>query len=489
MSKYQLLLCFLYTIIIGCKCQDGKVDFIHSKNTESVFEEKQRKDSELLHLNSKDKLQGQHFTFREAAKKVISGVVHIKATYTNQFNQFSDPTISDFWRHFFSELDEQKYKIEASGVIVSSDGYIVTNDHVVENADDIEVILHNKKSYKAKIIGIDPDTDLALLKIQEKNLSFIEFGNSDNTEVGDWVIAVGNPFNLTSTVTSGIISAKARTINLSSKKGGIESYIQTDAAMNAGNSGGALVDEQGKLIGVNAAITTSTGAYAGYSFAIPINIVKKIIDDLLVNGKVRRGYLGMVLKDISENSSKQLSTNITNGVYVDSLLKGGAAFEANMQTKDIILAIGNRKVETLSQLQEVIAQYSPGEKMILTIDRMGQEKKIILTLKEYDGTEANNLIANVETLINLGIRIDELSEKEKNKFKLRNGLKINEILPGKINDYTTIKKGFIILKINDKSVFTIEDFIKVYLSAEKLITIEGTYANFPGFFYFTFPIK
>ena len=236
--------------------------------------------------------------------------MHIKATFTNDSTQFFGPINDDFWRRFFSEVIESKFQVEASGVIVSSDGYIVTNDHVVEGAKDIEILLPNKKTYKAAVIGIDPETDLALLKIQETNLNFIEFGNSDEVEVGDWVLAVGNPFNLTSTVTLGIVSAKARNINISKSKNAVESYIQTDAAMNVGNSGGALVDYRGKLIGINAAITTSTGSYAGYSFAIPINIVKKIIDDLLINGKVNRGYLGMVVKNISEGVSKQLNTNL-----------------------------------------------------------------------------------------------------------------------------------------------------------------------------------
>ena len=294
--------------------------------------------------------------------------------------------------------------------------------------------------------------------------------------------------HLTSTVTLGIVSAKARNINISKSKNAVESYIQTDAAMNVGNSGGALVDYRGKLIGINAAITTSTGSYAGYSFAIPINIVKKIIDDLLINGKVNRGYLGMVVKNISEGVSKQLNTKISNGVYVDSLIKGGAAIEAQLKANDIISAIGNHKIETLAQLQEVIAQHRPGEKIILTVIRKGIEKKILITFKKSDGAEPDKFITKTEMLTNLGIRLVELSEKEKGDMKLTNGLKITEIQNGKINNYTNIKEGFIIINVNGKPVKTREDFIKEYLNSKDVFSLEGIYPNSSGMYYYSFDI-
>ena len=488
MNKNLLLFSGLCFIIIGCKCQDSKLDSSNNSETISLFEEKQKRAGPNNYIKFKTKLLNPNFNFRAAAKKVTLGVVHIKATFTNDSTQFFGPINDDFWRRFFSEVIESKFQVEASGVIVSSDGYIVTNDHVVEGAKDIEILLPNKKTYKAAVIGIDPETDLALLKIQETNLNFIEFGNSDEVEVGDWVLAVGNPFNLTSTVTLGIVSAKARNINISKSKNAVESYIQTDAAMNVGNSGGALVDYRGKLIGINAAITTSTGSYAGYSFAIPINIVKKIIDDLLINGKVNRGYLGMVVKNISEGVSKQLNTKISNGVYVDSLTKGGAAIEAQLKANDIISAIGNHKIETLAQLQEVIAQHRPGEKIILTVIRKGIEKKILITFKKSDGAEPDKFITKTEMLTNLGIRLVELSEKEKGDMKLTNGLKITEIQNGKINNYTNIKEGFIIINVNGKPVKTREDFIKEYLNSKDVFSLEGIYPNSSGMYYYSFDI-
>lgn len=350
MKKNKIFLYLLFFAIIGCKGQDSKNDTI-KKVAGITFEEKQKKDISKIIPEQQLAIQSSNFNFRIAAKKATPGVVHIKSTYS--VNEYFGSYHDDFWYRFFSQGDTSKPQSEASGVIVSSDGYIVTNEHVVVDAESIEVILHNQKSYKAKIIGIDPETDLALLKIQESNLSFIEFGNSDEVEVGDWVLAVGNPFNLTSTVTAGIVSAKARNINILRGKGAVESYIQTDAAINPGNSGGALVDYNGKLIGVNSAIATPTGAYAGYSFAIPINIVKKIIDDLLVSGKVRRGYLGVILKNLTDGESKRLNTDITTGVYIDSLIKGGAAIEADLQLKDIIIAIDG-PIETSAQFQEIM---------------------------------------------------------------------------------------------------------------------------------------
>ena len=488
MNKNLVFLSCLCLVIIGCKCQDSKLDSSKKPKQISLFEEKQRRDIANINVKLEAKSSSSIFNFRDAAKKVTLGVVHIKATFSDDNNQFFGPINDDFWRRFFSDILESKLNVEASGVIVSSDGYIVTNDHVVDNADDIEVLLHDKKVYKAKVVGIDPETDLALLKIQETNLNFIEFGNSDDVEVGDWVLAVGNPFNLTSTVTSGIVSAKARNINILKRKDAVESYIQTDAVMNVGNSGGALVDYQGKLIGINAAITTPTGAYAGYSFAIPVNIVKKIIDDLLISGRVKRGYLGMVLKNISDAESRQLNTIITNGVYVDSLITGGAAIEAEIKTNDIISAIDNRKIETLAQLQEIIAQHRPEEKIIITVIRKGKEKKLLLTLKEYEGTEPETLVAKAEMLTNLGIKIQELSEQEKDKLKLSNGLKIIEIQNGKINNYTNIKAGFIIIKVNGKPVKTREEFIKEYLNTKEVFTLEGVYPNSSVIYFYSFDI-
>lgn len=483
--KYFLRFFFCLSIL-GCRCQENKVSS-PKKMVESKFEEKQKKDlgsttTEFAPINPSP-------NFREASKIATLGVVHIRSTYSiNGPSDILGPQYDDFWFRFFYDGGKTKLMSEASGVIVSSDGYIVTSEHVVAEAEEIEIVLHNKKSYKAKVIGVDEETDLALLKIDETKLSFIEFGNSDNVEVGDWVLAVGNPFELTSTVTAGIISAKARNINLQKRKGAIDSYLQTDAAINPGNSGGALVDYNGKLIGINTAIATLTGRYAGYSFATPINVVKKIIDDLLVSGKVNRAYLGAALKDMTSIDSKKLNTDFISGVYIDSLFEGGAAILSDLKLNDIIITKDDRKVESVSQFQELMEQHRPGEKIMLTVIRKGKEKQIAVTLKDFESTTPKTNPYKTVLLNVLGIKIEELSEKEKKHMKINGGIKVTEVSKGVILKYTNIKSGFIIKKINDKIIKTEEDFITAFKESEHVIVLEGFYPNSSGIFYYAFGI-
>ena len=485
MTKNSFILLFFWFLFFSCKGQGEKVNFIQ-KSAVISFEEKQKKDILTNGSAMDSSIPNPDFNFRIAAKKAIPGVVHIKSTYSLSDREFYGPYKNDFWYRFFYRGDTVKPQAEASGVIVSSDGYIVTNDHVVIGAEAIEIILLNQKSYKAKIIGIDTKTDLALLKIDETNLSFIEFGNSDEVEIGDWVLAVGNPFNLTSTVTAGIVSAKARNINLITEIGAVESYIQTDAAINPGNSGGALVDYRGKLIGINSAIATPTGSYAGYSFAIPVNIVKKVIDDLLAGGKVKRGYIGAVLNNMTSVEAKRLNTEITMGVYIDSLIVGGAAMEANLKSRDIITAIDEHKILTSAQFQEVIEQHRPGEKINLTVVRNGNEKHITVTLKEIEGTVSKSIVSKNNVLLKLGIKLDALTKNEKKSIRYPGGLKVVEISKGKIFNNTNIKKGFIITSVNGTTVNTIEEFTNVFENSKTSVMLEGVYPHMSGVYYFIF---
>lgn len=483
--KYFLRFIFCLTIL-GCRCQENKVSSL-DKISGSTFEEKQKKGlgtktSEIVAINASP-------NFREASKIAIRGVVHIRSTYSiNGPSDILGPRYDDFWFRFFYDGGKTKLMSEASGVIVSSDGYIVTSAHVVSEAEEIEIILLNKKSYKAKVIGVDQETDIALLKIEETNLSFVEFGNSDNVEVGDWVLAVGNPFELTSTVTAGIISAKARNINLQKRKGAVDSYIQTDAAINPGNSGGALVDYNGRLIGINTAIATLTGRYAGYSFATPINVVKKIIDDLLINGKVMRAYLGVVLKDMASNDLNNFNNDFVSGIYIDSLYEGGAAMDADLKLRDIITTIDDRKIESPSQFQELIEQRRPGEKIMLTVIRKGIEKQIPVTLKEFESTTPKINPLKIVLLNVLGIKIEELNSKEKKRMKISGGIKVSEVTTGIISKYTDIKSGFVIKKINGKTINTEDDFIKAFTDSEHVIILEGGYPNSSAIFYYAFGI-
>lgn len=491
MKKLILIILAGSFLFHGCRGQERKFVGLTEKENFSKFEEKQKQalqNTEPVITNGA--LSG--FNFRYAAKKATPGVVHIKSVSTVKSRQ----QVPDFLRDFFDDDLLRRYfppegntpQIQmgsASGVIVSSDGYIVTNYHVVNETDSIEVVLHDQRSYKAKIIGTDPATDLALLKIDEKKLSFIEFGNSDSVEVGDVVLAVGNPFNLASTVTAGIVSAKARNINILTDKSAVESYIQTDAAVNRGNSGGALVDVNGKLIGINAAISTPTGVYAGYSFAIPVEIVKKIIDDLLLHGKVMRGYLGIIISDMNGDKAKMLGIATTTGVMVDSLQLNGAAIKAGIQSKDVITKIDNRIVETATQLREIIARHQPGEKVLITLIRGGKEKIFPVTLLPQQEV-ASITPGSSEILKLLGIEVENITAKEKGWLQLSGGVKVVEINDGKIVRNTSMQKGFIITKVNNKVVNNTDDLIRALKDKKGGIMMEGIYPGSTGVYYYAF---
>ncbi len=322
--------------------------------------------------------------FTEAAEKSVHAVVHIKTKFTEEY--YSNP-IYDFFFGVPSRRYEQVVPLSSgSGVIVSPNGYIVTNFHVIRNADIIEVTLNDKRKYKAQVVGVDKMTDLALLKIDAKDLPFLEYGDSDKLKVGEWVLAVGNPFNLTSTVTAGIVSAKARSLSVMSRYG-IEAYIQTDAAVNPGNSGGALVNTKGQLVGINAAIASNTGSYTGYSFAIPVNIVKKVVADLIKYGKVQRAFIGASIVDLNADIAKYLGIKETEGVYIYDLNPRGAAYEAGMQKGDIITKINNTDIKSLPQLQEQLAKYRPGDIVTFTVLRDGKTLTFEVKLKNVYGED------------------------------------------------------------------------------------------------------
>ncbi len=338
-----------------------------------------------------DKAQAQHVNYRIndsgtidfsndftiAAERTMTAVVHIKSTQIESVNRVYR-RINPFW-HFFGDeyyyyqQPKQQARVSTgSGVIVHSDGYIVTNNHVIDNASDIEVSFYDNRSYKAEVVGTDPSTDLALLKIEEDGLTAMKMANSDAVKVGDWVLAVGNPFNLTSTATAGIVSAKGRNIHILKEKSAIESFIQTDAAVNPGNSGGALVNIQGELIGINSAIASPTGAYAGYSFAIPSNIVKKVVEDLMEYGVVQRGYLGVQIEPVNAKLADAHDLDVTEGVYVNSTSEDGSANDAGIKPGDVIISIENKKIRTEAELLEVIGRHSPGDKLQILINRNGK---------------------------------------------------------------------------------------------------------------------
>ena len=316
--------------------------------------------------------------FTQAAERSVEAVVHVKTKYYRQ-QQYVDP----FYQFFFGRPQQSQQPsamASGSGVILSNDGYIVTNNHVIEDANEIEVVLNDKRTFAAQLIGTDPNTDLALLKIEATDLPTIEIGNSDDLRVGEWVLAVGNPFNLTSTVTAGIVSAKARSINILNSDMKIESFIQTDAAVNPGNSGGALVNTRGQLVGINTAIASQTGSYAGYAFAIPTAIMQKVVADLRQYGTVQRALLGIRMLDITQQVKDQLSLESMEGVYVGEVISGSAADKAGMKAGDVIVQVDGRPINASSQLQEQIGRKNPGDQITILVRRGQRSLTLQVTL-------------------------------------------------------------------------------------------------------------
>jgi Do/DeqQ family serine protease len=421
--------------------------------------------------------QGTDFTL--AAEKSLNAVVHIKTT-AEQTNNIVSP-----WDYIFGHANPQPYVLQGSGsgVIISEDGYIVTNNHVIKGADKIEVVLNDKRGYSAEVVGADPNTDIALLKIKGKSLPFILYGNSDAVKVGEWALAVGNPFNLYSTVTAGIISAKGRSINIlegnqDNKQFPIESFIQTDAAVNPGNSGGALVNTNGELIGINTAIASNTGAYQGYAFAVPVNIVKKVVSDLVEFGTVQRAYIGVGINDIDADFAQKKSIQRLSGAYINSLYSGGAAEAAGIRIGDIITKVGDNSVRSVSELQEQVSKYRPGDKVDVTVLRNDKEVVLPVTLKNIEG--GTSILKKVEpvraSIGTLGATFEEVNSSDLSRLKITNGVKIAKLNSGKLSA-AGIKEGFIITTIDKKKVSTLQDVKNILENKTGGVLIEGVYPN------------
>ncbi len=373
-------LSFIFAGIIGGLIAFGGIKYTNQMNVESTPENLSR---QVSLINQSPTISNFPGNFTDAARKAMPVVVHIKATASansSQNNSQSNPFGGFFGDDFFGG-SPQPQSGAGSGVFISADGYIVTNNHVVSFADELEVTTYDNRTYKAKLIGTDPGTDMAVIKIDATNMPTLSYSDSDKAQVGEWVLAVGNPFDLTSTVTAGIISAKGRDINIIRDNRGIESFIQTDAAVNPGNSGGALVDASGRLLGINTAIATQTGSYAGYSFAIPVNMMRKIVDDIIQYGSFQRAYLGISINQMDAELSNELGVDISQGVFVRDLADGGAASYAGILPRDIITAVNNRPIRTVPELQEVVGSAKVGDVLNVTINRKGEIKEIPVKLK------------------------------------------------------------------------------------------------------------
>lgn len=414
--------------------------------------------------------------FVDAASKSVNAVVHVT---TETMVNVRDPFADFFWGYRApSQVPRQG---AGSGVIVSDDGYIVTNNHVVEGADKISVSLNDLRKFDAVVIGRDPSTDLALLKIEASRLSTLPYGDSDALQVGQWVLAVGNPMNLTSTVTAGIVSAKARNINLLQYDPNrdlfpIESFIQTDAAVNPGNSGGALVDAQGALVGINTAIASNNGQYAGYSFAIPASIVKKVAGDLLEFGSVQRAYIGVSIRDMDQELAKEAKLERIRGVYVNGITDGGAAQEAGLKAGDVIVKVGSIDVNNVPQLQEQVGRFRPGDKVPVTVLRNGRENVFDMTLRGRDGNTAVIPARRNAAVSALGAELAKAGNDELRALKLEHGVKVTAVNGGKFRS-SGIREGFIIIRIDQEAVRTPEDVQRVLASKKGGVLVEGVYPN------------
>ncbi len=419
--------------------------------------------------------------FTQAAESTVNAVVSIRTTTVAKSNGYQDPLFEFFFGPGHGQREQRPQSGLGSGVIVTSDGYIVTNNHVIEGADKLEVTLNDNRTFNARVIGTDPTTDLALVKIESENLPTVKFGNSDNLKIGEWVLAVGNPFGLTSTVTAGIVSAKARRISGGMNRGrlDIESFIQTDAAVNPGNSGGALVNTAGELVGINTAIFSQTGNYAGYSFAIPSSIVSKVITDLRQYGTVQRAVMGISFLDITSELAKEKNLDVHEGVYVAEVRDRSAAMEAGVEVGDVITSINGKKITNGASLQEQIGRFNPGDKISVVVRRKGMDKVVEMTLKNSQGSTEVTKAVNFGSM---GAAFKELTNTQRRELNVRNGVEVVALKDGKFKS-AGIREGFVILDINNMAITSVSDIEKIFdnitrsSSERKVMFITGIYPN------------
>ena len=453
--------------------------------------------------------------FTKTTQKVLDAVVHIQAKgkYNNprgyQYRQLPDPFRDFFGDSPFGQFFQQpqvrprdKAQEEdkqtrpqlvpmgtGSGVVINNKGYIITNNHVINNADEIEVTLHNNETYKAAVVGTDPSTDLALLQIKSDDLTVMPLVNSDDVQVGEWVLAVGNPFSLNSTVTAGIVSAKARNININKDKFAVESFIQTDAAINPGNSGGAIVNLNGDLIGINTAIASKTGTYNGYGFAVPSNIVSKVVEDLLKYGTVQRGMLGVNIITLNTSLAQEKDIDLSQGVYIANVQEDSAAEKGGLEVDDVIIALDGKRINTSPELQELIARKRPGDKVKVLLIRDGKEKEMSVTLQGTSGTTKVSSKEHQALIGMLGADLEKIDKSLAKENNIDGGVQITSLYAGKLRQETQIREGFIITHIDGRKVKDLDDIANALESKKGGVMLEGIYEDIPGKHYYAFGLE
>ncbi|MBR5384960.1 MAG: Do family serine endopeptidase [Bacteroidales bacterium] len=437
-------------------------------------------DGDAVQYRTVNLSQSEYPDFTYAAESAVDAVVYVEVTVVTQNQYQMDPFFRFFFGDQYSQPQSREQKGSGSGVIIRPDGYIVTNNHVVNGASKVKIVLNNNKSYDATVVGSDPDTDVAVVKIDAEGLPTIPFGDSDNLRLGEWVLAIGSPLNLRSTITAGIVSAKGRSMAAYGSREDaqnsykIESFIQTDAAVNPGNSGGALVNKEGELVGINTAIISQTGSYSGYSFAVPVNIVKKVVGDLIEGGVVRRALLGIVMQPISDEIAKELKLSSMNGVYINEVSKGGAADKAGLKKGDVIVAIGGTKVTDGASVQEKVASYHPGDKTTVTFVRDGKEQTVNVV---FQGTVSDTGTKDADGAVSFyGSKLRTASAETLSKLGIKSGVEIVSVGPGKVLD-AGASEGFVIQFVNDEPVSKPEDVIAIAKKARRSIFIQGVKAS------------
>lgn len=475
--------------VLGSVISLAAFNFIYKKDRNTVVLEQQVPAAQVAFMRDAESGELIPLDFTATAEKVMSAVVHISSTSVRQSQAQSRRSPDPFRDFFFFDQPPSRpmpRQSSGSGVIINADGFIVTNNHVIQGADKIEVTLFDNRKLIAEVVGTDPSSDLAVIKIESKNLPYLSFVNSDALKVGEWVLAVGNPFNLNSTVTAGIISAKARSLNLLQDSTAIESFIQTDAAVNPGNSGGALVNLQGGLIGINTAIASPTGAYSGYSFAIPSNIVSKVVEDLLKYGSVQRGWLGVTITTVNSDLAKEYDLSVNEGAYISQFAEKSSAKEAGLKEGDVIVKIDGTPMRTNSAVIGYVATRRPGDKIDVTVNRKGKEVTHTVTLKTREGTTDVVKPEEKPMLAVLGLELEEVDERVLRRLDLKNGVRVKKVGTGKLSR-TDIREGFIITKIDEVPVKSVKE-VQQRLEKKKpgeLVNISGVYESYPGEYIYT----
>lgn len=480
MSKRSLVITVLFSSIFGGFVAIMGYSFLvpHQKTLHPVSG---KDDNQVALTNyvfdSSDFVVPEGLNFVFAAKNATPSVVHIRTKY--QAGIRGNNPFNDMFKDYFGDTYERRGQGQSmgagSGVIISQDGYIITNNHVIENANEIEIVLNDNRSYEAEVVGVDKSTDLAVLKVDQDNLSPINYGNSDAINIGEWVLAIGNPYEFRSTVTAGIVSAKGRNINILGGGSSIESFIQTDAAVNPGNSGGALVNLNGELVGINTAIASPSGAFAGYSFAVPVTLVKKVVNDLIEYGKVQRALLNIQIGDVNADVAERFDLDVLRGVYVSKVIEGGAADRAGMKEGDVIVAINDKAVNNVAQLQESVAIKSPGDKITVQFIRDGKNKEAEAILRNMENTfevvEAKDIF-EIE-----GATFSEVSKSLEEELGIDGGVQISELQEGKWKEIR-MKEGFVITKIDNEEIDNLKDLRDYFRNARRDgILIEGVYPD------------